>query len=377
MRAQRAASLGLVLILIGTALSACARKDGGAPVYYRDSQSYDVTVPPAPGYRPEPVTYSAPTNTDSVELAGPYTVLVEKGDNVYQIAQANNLLVRDLIEANSLQPPYAIQAGQELVIPASRLHKVARGETLYAIARQYDLKPWEMVSANELDQPYVIKPGQVLRVPGKHMSGQANIAARSEREVRVASADPITSYQSAASAPKTLTPRQKPTGSIPAAPAPAARSTAPIKKSALSSGVPTPPAPKAAGSALKRSDFIMPVSGRVVSGFGPKEDGYHNDGVNIAARKGEPIKAAKGGIVTYAGNELKGYGNLILVKHDNGYVTAYAHTDKMMVRRGDIVEQGQVIARVGETGAVDSPQLHFEIRRGRDAVNPSGYLSGV
>ena len=372
MRAQRAASLGLVLILVGTALSACARKDGGAPVYYRDSQSYDVTVAPQPGYRPEPVTVSAPTNQDSVELAGPYTVLVEKGDNVYQIAQSNNLLVRDLIEANNLQAPYTVKAGQELVIPAARLHRVERGENLYAIARQYDLEPWEMVSANALDQPYVIKPGQVLRVPGKHMAGQADIPARSEREVRVASAAPITSYRAAA-APTSLMPRQKPTGSIPVA----ARSTAPVKKTALTSAIPTPPVPKAAGTAVKRSDFMMPVAGRLVSGFGPKEDGYHNDGVNIAARKGEPIKAAKGGIVTYAGNELKGYGNLILIKHDNGYVTAYAHTDKMMVRRGDVVEQGQVIARVGDTGAVDSPQLHFEIRRGRDAVNPSGYLSGV
>ena len=377
MTAQRAASMSLVLILVSVALSACARQDGGAPVYYRDSQSYDVTVPPAAGYRPEPVSIVQPTNTDSVELAGPYTVLVEKGDNVYQIARSNNLLVRDLIEANSLSAPYAIKAGQELIIPAARLHKVARGETLYAIARQYDLKPWEMVSANDLDQPYVIKPGQVLRVPGKHMSGQADIPARSEREVRVASAAPMTSYRTAAASPTSLTPRQKPTGSIPSAAVPAARSTAPVTRTALVSGIPTPPAPKANRSTAKRSDFIMPVSGRLVSGFGPKEDGYHNDGINISARKGEPIKAAKGGIVTYAGNELKGYGNLILIKHDNGYVTAYAHTDKMMVRRGDVVEQGQVVARVGETGAVDTPQLHFEIRRGRDAVNPSGYLSGI
>ncbi len=116
--------------------------------------------------------------------------------------------------------------------------------------------------------------------------------------------------------------------------------------------------------------FLWPVNGKIVSPFGPKDGGLHNDGINIAAPLGTPIHAADNGVVVYAGNELRGFGNLLLVRHVDGWVSAYAHCDALLVKRGDNVKRGQVIARVGQSGNVTSPQLHFELRRGAEAVDP-------
>ena len=115
----------------------------------------------------------------------------------------------------------------------------------------------------------------------------------------------------------------------------------------------------------------------MLSGFGAKAKGLRNDGINIAARRGTPVKAAENGVVVYAGNELRGFGNLLLIKHSGGWVSAYAHTDKVLVKRGDKVGKGQRIATVGSTGGVNSPQLHFELRHGRTARDPRKYLRDV
>jgi murein DD-endopeptidase MepM/ murein hydrolase activator NlpD len=120
--------------------------------------------------------------------------------------------------------------------------------------------------------------------------------------------------------------------------------------------------------------FVWPVRGRVVSDFGAKGGGLHNDGINIAAAQGTPIRAAESGVVVYAGNELRGFGNLILLQHADGWMTTYAHADEITVHRGEQVRRGQVIGKVGATGNVTSPQVHFEIRRGSRAVNPREHL---
>jgi murein DD-endopeptidase MepM/ murein hydrolase activator NlpD len=123
--------------------------------------------------------------------------------------------------------------------------------------------------------------------------------------------------------------------------------------------------------------FRWPVRGRVIAAFGPKPSGLQNDGINLAVPEGTPIKAAEDGVVAYAGNELKGYGNLVLVRHANGFVTAYANASDILVKRGEAVKRGQVIAHSGQTGNVTSPQLHFEIRKGATPVDPAQYLSGA
>jgi murein DD-endopeptidase MepM/ murein hydrolase activator NlpD len=130
----------------------------------------------------------------------------------------------------------------------------------------------------------------------------------------------------------------------------------------------TAPMPAAPGK------FRWPVKGKVIADFGSRPDGSHNDGVNVAVPLGTEIHAAEAGVVAYAGGELKGYGQLVLIRHDSGWVTAYAHNDQLLVKRDEKVRRGQVIAKAGKTGAVEQPQLHFEIRQGSTPVNPLPYL---
>jgi murein DD-endopeptidase MepM/ murein hydrolase activator NlpD len=118
------------------------------------------------------------------------------------------------------------------------------------------------------------------------------------------------------------------------------------------------------------------VHGRVIARFGQSPNGQ-NDGIDVAVPQGTPVKAAEDGVVAYAGNELKGYGNLVLIRHGNGYVTAYAHASEILVKRGEAVKRGQVIAKSGETGSVKAPELHFEIRKGATPVDPTELLSGT
>jgi murein DD-endopeptidase MepM/ murein hydrolase activator NlpD len=135
------------------------------------------------------------------------------------------------------------------------------------------------------------------------------------------------------------------------------------------------PAPPTEPSADSDRRFLWPVAGRVISAFGDRPDGGRNDGINISAERGAPVHAAESGEVSYVGNELKGYGNLILIRHDNGFSTAYAHADGVLVRRGQRVERGEVIASAGATGDVSQPQLHFELRRGTRPVDPALFLA--
>jgi murein DD-endopeptidase MepM/ murein hydrolase activator NlpD len=152
----------------------------------------------------------------------------------------------------------------------------------------------------------------------------------------------------------------------PAAAAPAPPTAAPEPPVASNAT----PAPAQSGGA-----FLWPVRGRVLAAYGSKTDGTHNDGINIGAPKGAAVQAADAGVVAYTGNELRGYGNLILVKHPNGWISAYAHCDLILVKRGEKVVRGQVIARVGSTGNVGEPQLHFELRRGNHPVDPREFLA--
>jgi murein DD-endopeptidase MepM/ murein hydrolase activator NlpD len=134
-------------------------------------------------------------------------------------------------------------------------------------------------------------------------------------------------------------------------------------------------APSAMPKVPPRSgQFMRPVDGKIISGFGPKPDGLHNDGINIKAPRGTAVRAAENGVVAYTGSEMAGYGNLVLIRHEGRFITAYAHLDKILVKRGDVVRAGQSIGTVGSSGQVDSPQLHFEIRKGTQALDPAKHL---
>ena len=125
------------------------------------------------------------------------------------------------------------------------------------------------------------------------------------------------------------------------------------------------------------TSFRWPVRGRIISDFGTKPSGEKNDGINLAVPAGTSIKSVEAGTVIYAGNELAGYGNLVLIRHAGGWVSAYAHNQDLTVKRGDTVQRGQTIAHAGTTGSVTSPQLHFELRQGAKPVNPLDYLAGA
>lgn len=123
--------------------------------------------------------------------------------------------------------------------------------------------------------------------------------------------------------------------------------------------------------------FLWPLRGTIISAYGSKTGGLQNDGINIAGSRGAPVRAAENGVVVYAGNELKGFGNLLLLRHADGWMSAYAHLDDFQVERGQTVQRGQSIGRLGQTGSVTSPQLHFELRRGGKAVDPRSHLGPV
>jgi murein DD-endopeptidase MepM/ murein hydrolase activator NlpD len=148
--------------------------------------------------------------------------------------------------------------------------------------------------------------------------------------------------------------------------------TAPAKQTSWWDALSPPEQPASSGGGKK---FLWPVSGSVISSFGQAAGGARNDGINILAPRGTPVRSADAGTVTYVGNELKGYGNLVLIRHDNGYVTAYAHSDTVTVSRGDRVQRGQIIAYAGATGDVNQPQVHFELRLNTKPVDPVPYLA--
>ncbi|MGH6947383.1 MAG: peptidoglycan DD-metalloendopeptidase family protein [Kiloniellales bacterium] len=269
---------------------------------------------------------------------------VKRGDTVYGIARRLGLPIRSLIDANGLAPPYRLKLDQRLIVPSPRLHRVVAGETIYGLSRLYNVDLRELVRLNDVRPPYTIAAGDTMLLPA--ISGSEAPAAA----IAVVSPGP------AVTAPP-ATPTSKPSAGTQLAAIPRA----------LPGPVPQPP-PRS------QSRFHWPVAGKVISSYGSKDGGLHNDGINIAANRGDPVQAAENGVVAYVGNELRGFGNLILLKHAGGWITAYAHNDRLLVRRGQIVQRGETIAYVGSSGNVSSPQLHFEIRKGSRALDPSTLL---
>ena len=233
--------------------------------------------------------------------------------------------------------------------------KVGKGDTVYAISRRYGVTVRSVISVNKLRPPYLLKPGQSLNVP----VGTSYTVKRGDTVYGVSRASGIMMNDlvriNALEQPYALRVGQ-------VLKIPGRTSNSPVR-------VAIAPPPKISGKG-----FMWPVNGNVISSYGPKRAGYHNDGVNIRAPMGSSVYASESGVVVHAGNKLKGYGNLILIKHQNGWITAYAHNDKLLVTKGQQVVRGQVVAQVGRTGRVDSPQLHFEMRKGSRAVNPALYL---
>ncbi len=336
-------------------------------------------------------------------------IRVRKGDSVYLIARRHGVAMRDIIERNRLTAPYHLREGQVLVLPAPREHVVEAGDSLWLISQRYDVPIAALVRANGLKEPYTIYRGTALRIPRRTEPPPEDATEarkepapdrRSPAAATAAGAPPVPRPAPVAQAKAPPSGGPGAAGSRDAAPAPrrasapaAASTPAPRKeaaaKSAPSKATAEKPAPRTVArppaapvqTALKplpprAGRFLRPLAGPVVTGFGPQPDGLHNDGINIAATRGAAVHSAEAGRVAYAGNELPGYGNLLLIRHRGGWVSAYAHNDRLLVARGDEVRRGQRIALVGSSGRVTTPQLHFELRRQGRAVDPAPHLDG-
>jgi murein DD-endopeptidase MepM/ murein hydrolase activator NlpD len=286
--------------------------------------------------------------------------------------------------------PTAAPPTPAAIAPQPTTITIAPGQTLSGIAHEYNVPMQELAEANHLSPPYRILAGAALVIPGPSAGltaapAPSPVAVPPAAPVAVVALPPRTSSAPAESVPPAeATP--PPVQSAP--PKPVASAPTPPGSSAAGSGPAPPPAappppaaalaapqPAAPAAGARGDTFLWPVKGRIVEGYGAGPDGTRNDGINIAAPRGAAVEAVDAGVVAYAGNELRGYGNLLLIKHPGGWISAYAHCDAILVKPGQKVARGQVVARVGASGNVATPQLHFELRRGNKPVDPRAYLS--
>ncbi len=298
-------------------------------------------------------------------------ITVRPGETIETLARKYGVPVSALMQANGITHASWLRPGQRLVIPRyvagntetrpapahlakiaeGKVHIVAPGETLIGIARKHGMSLAAFAKANKINAYTKLNVGDRVVIPGGHSvvaeRATGTPAVHAKAEHHTASVETVASV---------------PTQSVRLATPEPAEAQSPTKAAEAAGAMPS---------------FRWPVHGRIISAFGAKPNGQQNDGINLAVPEGTPIKAADDGVVAYAGNELKGYGNLVLVRHPNGYVSAYANASELLVKRGDKVRRGQVIAHAGQTGNVTSPQLHFEIRKGSVPVDPAKFLGGA
>jgi len=369
---------------------------------------------------PRPDTTGAVSSPPGKALAhgdwgagGGITVTVGPGDTINRIAKRYGVSATALMAANHISTPATIRRGQQIIIPRSSatavaatrpmppmsasvppptaatalapqvpaaaagegIHVVAAGETLSSIAHHYRRSRIAIAKANNIEPDAKLHIAQRLVIPGGRPAtvrvGGLEPTPPARASGNQGSVVPAVEQTTDGGPPPPPPTTQK---IVAATPAPSARVTTATTTEPIGEDV---TAEKSSKTAAVAPQFRWPVHGRIISSFGPQMSGQPNDGINVAVPEGTAVKAADDGIVAYAGNELKGYGNLILVRHQNGFVTAYANASELMVRRGDTVKRGQVIAHSGQTGTVTSPQLHFEIRKGATPVDPTQYLSGT
>src|SRR5262245_2572523 len=261
--------------------------------------------------------------------------------------------------------------------------KVAKGDTLSSLSRRYGVPVEQIISANNLPDGRLAQ-GQELVLPGV-TAAKAAAVAKAQSNVRVVKTETIAAPKSTSLAEEEAAevegsdagakhaaksndaPGDKPEAKANGIAA-SEETTGPAKRVASVDQLPTP-------DPMSGNSLRWPVKGRVISGFGTKPDGGHNDGIDVAVPQGTSVKAAENGVVAYSGNELKGYGNLVLIRHANNWVSAYANNEELLVKRGDKVRRGQIIAKAGATGAVSQPQVHFELRKGSRPVDPTKHMS--
>lgn len=409
----------LALLALLPLAAACERAGGLAPLTMgqQASPSAGGTVTVQPGDTAYSLSrrYSVPLR-DLIEVNGlqaPYMLaigqrltlpvsrqyIVQKGDTLYGISRMFSVDTSELTRLNNLTPPYGVQAGQPLRLPgeSGAMETAGRPPAPVAAVPVAPAPSGVPASPTPSGRPGAIETAELpppgASAPSAPSTGTGAAApagiAVTPLPAPVPGARPPAGADSGGAslyeqgqAPTVLRPPSaKPEPAPIPAPAPAPV-PAPVARPAPAEAAPpvrevvVAPPPKAEEPPPRSSGrFMWPVKGKLVSGYGPKPDGMHNDGLNIVAPKGTTVVAADNGVVAYAGNELRGFGNLLLIRHADGWITAYAHLDRIDVERGATVKRGQAIATVGQTGSVTSPQLHFELRKGTQAVDPRDQMA--
>lgn len=353
----------------GNGASSSSSSSGGS---YRAS-----SLPPVQ-QRSEPVsTGSVSGRSTGWSADSGTTITLGRGETVTTAANRYGVPASAILQANGLQNANGIGEGSRLVIPS-----YSGGSSRMAAA---PLRPAAPVSSPvATTRPAPMRPQPVAAAPATASAPKMQFIQGAQPKVAEAKPAPVPAkpVQVAAQAP--AKPALKPSVEAPREQAFAAQ---PVKPSAApqpsesdnvkTAALKADPAPAAPSVADSGPSFRWPVRGRVISGYGSKTSGASNDGVNIAVPEGTEVKASDDGVVAYSGSELKGFGNLVLIRHSNGWVTAYAHNSALNVKRGYTVRRGQIIAKSGSTGSVSSPQLHFEVRKGASTVDPMKHLPDV
>ncbi len=247
--------------------------------------------------------------------------------------------------------------------------RVVPGDTLYSLSRKYSVPVNDLAVMNNLKAPFNLVAGQKIRVPNlTDARAVENVVVKKKESSKTSQISSVDKTK----APEKKIEKTEKRKVADKAPVTTKNKTTAVAQTKKISSDPTKKLPKIA--ARSSSKFSWPVRGRILSDYGAKSNGLFNDGINISASRGSNVLAAENGVVAYAGNEVKGMGNLVIIQHDGGWMTVYAHMDSMVVRRGARVKVGQKIGTVGKTGKVETPQLHFEIRKGTRAYNPTSYL---
>ncbi len=326
--------------------------------------------------------------------------VVMPGETVSELAVLYSVSSRDIVALNRLTAPYHIYVGQVLRLPRPTAprpgdgvtHVVARGDTLSGIATAYNVRLGDLVALNKNVDPQRLHVGTVVRLPAGAgaPSGPATQIARAQptppRPAQREAALVVAAAPPSASAPPIVA--ASPT--VSALPPPSAPFERPAATDRQASPEPVRPIEPAIAErdaarqrdlaaveapALSGEGFLWPVvAGEVIGTFGTKPDGRRNDGINIAAPAGSLVRAVENGLVVYADEDLAAFGRMLLVRHAGGYLSAYAHNEALLVTRGDVVARGQPIAKVGRSGDVVEPQLHFEIRQGKGPIDPIALL---
>ena len=321
MNANRRA--GLMLLAAALLLAAC---EGGVPRLKTPNLSLSRATP-AP-------LETAPLREGREAIPPSGEVEVRGGDTLFILATRYQVTPGSIARANNLAAPFQLRAGQRLKINPARIHIVRPGESLFSLSQRYAVSQYQLAQLNGLSEPYALVAGQRLQLPDSHDFSVLEAAS-----------------------PRTVLRARPARPGEAAKPAPQAKPAQPRKSFV---------APK-----MEASDgFDWPVAGEILADFGPAERGVHNDGIDIAAAEGTAVATAAPGTVAYVGTGLKSFGTLVLVKHDGGYITAYAHLGSVAVTEGQVLNAGQMIGQVGMTGRARQPSLHFEIRQGRTPVNP-------